>query len=303
MSEKDEWEKSLENEVDQCDDYLEKAKDISDLVPEVEQRKKEAQAKLLFVRSMPESILAERGHILFVFQKRDEEQLKNHLPGLSRISPETKRYMINGTSTSSEYFDIVQTYRLSGSTEPIQGKSTFPEVEPRKVEIVYSAFTELAQEKSKKQSLPPILNRLNKDLGDKFVVAQKNFEKAKSGIVGIDQSAIQMRDVLEQLWGGLVQIVRKQDPRKYKGVELNWNPRGKQIVIECLTDDLMDMQELARMLDIMTSIHSQISDTEFGKNPLTKDLEKLKNLYSQWLLVVSDIAYFIYIDTIFGNSK
>ncbi|MBE0573434.1 hypothetical protein IH575_00825 [Candidatus Dojkabacteria bacterium] len=292
MSEKEEWKKSLENEIEHYDDYLKKAKDITDLVSDVEQKKEEAETKLLFVNSMPEPILSELGGILFVFQKHDEEQLKLHLPVLPTITPETSRYMSTGTSTSSGYFDIIQTYRHSDAV--IQStEETFPAIDPESVSKVYIAFTDLADKKSKKTSLPPVLDRINKDLGSKFIVAQQSYEKAKNGIVGIDQSAIQLRDILEQLWGGLVNLVRQKDPRKYKGSGLNLDTKGKAIVVANLATDEINAKKLTLLLETVSTIKYQLSETNFGKNPLTKDLDKLTKLYNEWMLVVTDIADFV----------
>lgn len=293
MSKRNEWKKSLENNIERCDDYLTKAKDVSDLVPNVVQRKKEDEAKLLFVTNMPESILTELGDNLFDFQKHDEEQLKIHLPSLPQITPKTTRYFASGTSSDSDYFDIIQAYRYSDAEEQFSNDMKVSQGDAESIEKIRFVFSNLASEKSKKQSLPPILNKINTQLGDKFTVALQNYDKAKNGIVGIDQSAIQFRDVIEQLWGGLVNLVRQKDPRSYKDVKLNLDPKGKMIVVDCLGANEIDKKKLTLLLENLTTIKSQISDSNFGKNPLTKNLEKLTDLYHQWILVVSDIADFI----------
>ena len=235
---------------------------------------------------MPESILTELGGKLFTIQMHDEAQLKQNLPGLPSITPETIHYMGSSTSSSSSYSIIIKTCRLSSDIVVSQ-----KDVES--IDKVSIAFSDLADEKSRKQDLPPLLNKINYQLGDKFTVAQNNYEKTKSGIVGIDQSAILLRDVIEQLWGGLVNFVRQKDPRKYKGVELNLNVTGKRIVVDCLATDEIRRQKLTLLFDNLATIKKQLSDSEFGKNPLTHDLDKLTEIYRQWILVLSDIVDFL----------
>lgn len=293
MSQKDEFKKSLENEIEQCDDFLKKAKDIADIVPLVVEHKKEAEAKLVFVDNVPEPIMAERGGILFVFQKHDEEQLNSYLPELPGITPEGRRYLASGSSDSSEYFDIVQTYRRADLQPYNASGEFFTKTDIESLDKVIVVFSELADEKAKKKTLPPLLNKINNDLGEKYKVAQDSYDKATNGIVGVDQSAIQLRDVIEQLWGGLVKAVREKDPRKYKGVELNLDVKGKGIAVECLAPDQVNKQKLTLLLDSMSTIKAQISDSEFGKNPLNTDVEKLTEIYTKWKLVVTDIVDFV----------
>ena len=88
---------------------------MTELATEAEERNKEDEAKLLFVEHMPEQILAERGQSLFLFEKHDEEQLNRYLPSLSQVTLDAKRYINkSGTTYSSSYAEIVETYRLSG---------------------------------------------------------------------------------------------------------------------------------------------------------------------------------------------
>jgi len=286
MSQKDEWKKSLDNDAEKCDDFLKKTKDATDLVPAVEHRRKEIEAKIVFVESMPEPVLTELGRKLFTFQLHDEAQLRQNLPGLPSITPEAKRYLTSGTSDSSAYTVIIHTCLEAPNTKLSQ-------TEVESINKVSMAFSDLANDKSRKLNLPPLLNKINNQLGDKFIVALESYEKAKNRIVGIDQSAIQLRDVLEQLWGGMVNMVRQKDPRKYKGVELNLDPKGKKIAVDCLATDDIGKQKLTLLLETLSTIKSQLSETEFGKNPLANNLEKLTELYGLWVLVISDLTDFI----------
>ena len=169
--------------------------------------------------------------------------------------------------------------------------------------MVNDTFVKLADERAKSRTLPPRLNRINKKLGKKFRVAQQSYDKAKNGIVGIDQSAIQLRDVLEQLWGGLVVLIRKINPRKYNKAELKLNATGKSIAMECLGAKDINKKKLTELLEIVSKIHDEISKPDFGKNPLTNDKEKLAELYDLWLSVVSDIADYVYLNVRITGSR
>ena len=261
MSKRKPAQKSLKNEIKRYNNFLKGAAVISSMVPGVERRKKEAEARLLFFNHMPDSIIDEFGDKLYEDQKHNEEQARLHVPGLPSVNRESIRVLSTGTTSSSDYLEITQTYRhsaaLDNSHEGIlhfQGQS-----EPLEVKMVNDAFVKLADERTKSRTLPPRLNRINKKLGKKFRVAQQSYDKAKNGIVGIDQSAIQLRDVLEQLWGGLVVLIRKINPRKYNKADLKLNATGKSIAIECLAANYINKKKLTDLLEIVSKIHDEIS--------------------------------------------
>lgn len=292
MIQKEEWKKSIKNEIEQCNDYLKNAKDISDFSTNIEEKKKDAEAKLLFVEGMPESILTELGGTLFTNQKSDEEQLKLHIPGLPSINSESRRYFTYGTSDSSAYYEIVHAICLP--SEHSSTRWAFSQIEIESIDTVNKAYSELAEDKAKRQNLPPLLDKIKYKLGDEFLVTINNYDKAKSRIVGIDQSAIQMRDVIEHLWGGLVNLARTVGPPKYNDVKLKIDQKGKMIVVNCIISDVIEKRKLILLLDNLSNIKSEISDSNFGKNPLTDDMNKLEDIYHRWILVISDIAYFLY---------
>ena len=291
----EEWKRILRDKIASRRKFIKNVKELSDIAGEAEERNKEDEAKLFFVEKMPKEILAEAGGPLFIFEQHDEEQLHKYLPDLGDDVANARKYIsASGSTSSSAYMGLVEVYRLYDSaTVPFEGANLEINTEP--VKQVYSVFSDLAEEKSKKENLPPRLNKLNVNLGDKFEVALQNYEKAKGGIVGVDQSAIQLRDIIEQLWGGIVNLVRTKHPQKYKGVQLNLDTKGKAIAVECLATDDINKQKFALLLETMSKLKAELSKTEFGKNPLNQDVEKLKDLYSQWLLVVSDTANFLFL--------
>lgn len=305
MSKRKPAQKSLKNEIKQYDNFLKGAAVISNLVPGIERRKREAEARLLFFTHMPDSIIDEFGDKLYNEQKHHEEVAKLHLPTLPAISRENIRVLSTGTSSSSDYMEITQTYRRSAAIESSQeGILHFQELaEPVNVKIVHDSLSKLAEENAKNKTLPPRLNRINKNLAKQFRIAQQSYDKAKNGILGVDQAAIQLRDVIEQLWGGLVVLIRKINPRKYSKAELKLNAAGKEIAIEYLAADDISKKKLTDLLEKSSKIHDEISKSDFGKNPLTKDMDKLTELYELWQLVVSDLADYVYLNIRIRGSR
>jgi hypothetical protein len=119
MTQKDEWKKSLENKIEKRKKFIKNVKELTDLAADAEERNKEDEAKLFFVDHMPEQILVERGQPLILFEKHDEERLNRYLPDFSQITTEARNYIIaSGTTDSSSYAEIVETYRLSGGETP-----------------------------------------------------------------------------------------------------------------------------------------------------------------------------------------
>jgi hypothetical protein len=201
--------KSLRNEIRGYDKFLNGAAVISGLVSPVEQREREAEAKLLFFTHMPDSIIDEFGDKLYEEQKHNEELARIHLPVLPAVSRESTRVLSTGTASSSDYIEITQTYRRSA--------------------VIKS---------------PP----------EGMVYFQGSAELAK-------------------------------------------------VEIENLAVDEISKKKLTDLLEKASKIHNEISKSDFGKNPLTKDLDKLSELYELWQLVVSDLADYVYLNIRIRGSR
>lgn len=298
MSQREEWKKSIKNKIKKREEFIGNVKELSDLAAEANEQNKEDEAKLLFVENMPESLLAERGQSLFLFEKHQEEQLGRYLPGLSHVTSEARKYInISGTSSSSAYMEIVQTYRLSDEVSiPFNGDAFSINAEP--VEIVYTAFADLAEAKSKKTNLPPRLNKINQNLGEMFTIATQNYQKAQIGLMLVHQSAMDLRAVLQQVWGGLVALARKKDSRNLKNHTESRKESDRIIVAECLIADEVERKILITSLDNLAKLYSDLSEGNFGKNVLGDDKVKLNGLYKLWILTISDI-----VNSIFSNIE
>lgn len=285
MSKRDELERSLENEDKQYSQFLENIRPYVDLIPSVQARQNEVQAKKSFVENAPDEVIAEVGDDLLQNQVYDEQQARRFTPQVSPISVAQIDYMIGGTSSISLYFDILDTVNRFEGDDLSSGWA----------EPVKQTFTVVADEKARKNSLPPRLDIINQNLGEMFTVAQESVAKAQTQVLGVDQAAKQLRDVLQQLWGGLANIARVRGPRTYRGTRFRYT-RKKDIafVAEHLSNDENAQQRLTRLLGIISNMASELSETNFMKNPLTADVDRLNELYQRWTVLIDDIVSIVY---------
>lgn len=298
MSKKEEWKKVLENKIASRNKMIAKTKELNKLAADAEEQNKKDKAKLFFLDNMPESVITERGESLYLFEMHDEERLNRFLPDVPSVNQEVKTYMTSGTSDSSEYLAISQTYRkVNFENTPYTFAFTPSEFES--IEKVYTVFFDLAAETSNKQTLPDRLGKINRNLGDKFKVTIESYQKAKVELVGVDQAAIQMRSLLEQLWGGLLILVRKNISNEFKDSRFALSKEKHRLIIaDALVADDIKRKEFILSLDKMAKIALEISDTEFGKNQLNKDIDKLNEIYTLWILTIDDV-----VNTIFSNLE
>jgi hypothetical protein len=294
MSRKAEWKKRLENKIRTRKELIRKVKDWAEVAADAEEANKKDEAKLYFVEHIPEEILDERGEALFLFETHDEERLINQLPNLAEVTSSLRTHIHSGTADPSEYLSITQSYRRSTAIDSSY-ILPFSQEQTDKIEQVYQVFSDLADETARKERLPENLNRINAELGEKFTITVRNYQKAKAEIVGIDQSAIQMRSILEQLWGGMIILARKNIPNAYQDSRFALQKENhRKIVAEALASDEFERKNLILSLDKMASLSKTFSNTNFGRNQAAKDIEKLNDSYKVWILTIDDIANSLY---------
>jgi hypothetical protein len=154
---------------------------------------------------------------------------------------------------------------------------------------VVEAYTRLADDKAKKTDLPPKLDKINRDLGKQFTVALASIEKAKTEISGVDIAAIHMRDVLQQIWGGLTLLARKKNSKRNRNLEFKKTDDRIRIA-EILGEDDSKKKKLVLLLDNMYALHLDLSDTDLTKNPLSNNLIRMNELFEKWILQIDDLV-------------
>ena len=246
MSEVDELKNSIKKEIEECDEFLERTKNIVHLVPFIQERKQEAEAKYTALNVMPEDVLSELAPKLLPVQLSEQKRLEDFLPRVPQVDSErTQHYLVSG-STAAFYETMI---------------TPFPSELGVPVWVVPASksFDLLAQQKAKKNTLPSILDKLKQNLGGMFTIADESFEKSKGGILGVDQAAIQMRDVIQQVWVGLTNHTKRKCPKDIKGQHLELKKTAhREIVANCLAIS-QENRNLQLLLDNLFDLHSKLS--------------------------------------------
>lgn len=274
MSDADELRNSVNKEVEDCDEFLERAKGIVDLVPLVQERKREAEAKKVALTKMPEDAIVEYAPKLLAIQLNDQQKLKTSLPALPQVNKELF-LRISASGTTSAFYEAVVT--TAHYTKPV----------PVWIQPVNEVFDSLAQEKAKKADLPIALEKLQPRLDVAFTVAVESVEKSKSKVLGIDQAAIQLRDVIQQIWGALAERSRQIRSESIGGQRLELKKQAHRIIVaDCLATP-SENKALVLLLHNLFKLSDELS--AICKDPLISDLPTLERLYTEWLLQIDDL--------------
>jgi hypothetical protein len=281
MSDRDDIEKSSENEINLYDMALNVVPVLVDLVPIIEERKKEAEAKRDFAKNVPEGFIEEQSPKLRHIQLSDEQQLEVNVNTFLKASRDVKIKFENSTGTSSAFQEMAY---MAPALEPRRSSKDW--------KSVINQFNQLAQDKSRKSEIPKRLDELHEDLGKMFVIAQQTFIKAKNSIININLAASDMKNVLQHIWGNLVHYSQKIDPDKWDGIQHKQFKKQahRKIASDCLASNDLDKDKLGMLLDYMYRLHTDLSVTEFGKNPLGKDIVKLDEYYYRWITQIDDLV-------------
>jgi hypothetical protein len=186
MAVADDLAKSIQNEIEACDGFLNRTQALSDLVPAVQERKEEAEAKRASLDAIPSDVLEELAPKLLSLQLADEERLRAGLPQVPLVNVpmvSAAVYSTTGTSTAEAITYIAPYVTSEDSWAPAAVKP----------------FKELAERRSTSKYALERLRRLNPSIEPVYAAAQESFAKAKARMLSPDQAAIQMRDVVRAL--------------------------------------------------------------------------------------------------------
>lgn len=280
MSKIDDLRTSVKKEISDYDEFLARAKNIIDLVPTVHELKQEAEAKLFALNNMPEDALTEYAPKLLQVQENDQKARQQFLPQLPNVCTGLRVSAINSGSTSAFYETVVSITSMQHDT-------------PQWLSPISEAFGSLAESKAKRVTLPELVRQVKPHLGEMFSTANDSVDKAMNAIIGTDQAAIQMRDVIEQLWGGLVAHTIQKCPNNVRGQHLEIKKEAhRHLVSDCLSA-VASSQTLIYLLDDLFSLHRDLSPE--AKNLLQHDKVKLRELYTRWILQIDAIVKAVHV--------
>ena len=282
MSILDDLKNILKKDIKSCDDYLTKTANLVKHAPSIQRKKEEKETNLKIIEGLPVDIAEELAPILLSSEMNDDT-FRKLTPKLPDISPFFIRSIENTSGSSSAYIAISTGVILDYGSPVNRSEWT---------EDVLSTISQYTKKIQQQEYLPARLDKINLKLGKMYLVAYESFIKSQKTILGVDQAAIQMRDVLDQTWGGLLNIAREKNKNKRIEVSaLAFRKENDRKELACiLTNEIFSNKRLIELLDDAYSLYRKLSDTKFGKNPLIEDNETLKIYYYQWIAFLDGIS-------------
>ncbi|MFH1446879.1 MAG: hypothetical protein ABIG43_05665 [Chloroflexota bacterium] len=284
MSDSDEVKNILRNRINRTDDQLTGILKLAESVPALQNLKDNSEISLNIYNELPKDYAEEIAPGLLSQEREFDDILNQNNPAIPDISPMFVKAAEKSGGTVTPYIvsgsNLVMEY-----TNPAKPK---PDWVSKVTKIIDEHSTKVQQS----EYLPNRLNKINRNLGKMYKVANGSYVKCKNRIVTIDQSAMQLRDVLQQVWGGLAEMARNRNIDKNLNLQnLAFKKEGDRYNIACiLANEVFPKLRLVGLLNDSHSLYSNLSATEFGKNPLNEDIDRLNEYYNQWLSLLDGIS-------------
>lgn len=268
--------KSLKDELnadlERTEKLIKQAKDISDAVPYLQDRKNEIHILLNVVDKMPDDVSDELTPKLMGLYQPSKENFFRAFPDLPDM--DTRQYSaLSSTGTASAYYSAISSISEENADLTWLYSSK-------------SAFEELANDKSRKLSLKGKLRKIRPTLGEIYHSAVDSFEKSKANIVNPNQAAGQMRDLIQQIWGALVELSRQKCSIGNQGFELK-KPAHREKISYCLAS-AENEKRLSFILEELYDLYFKLSP--IAKDPIFNDKILLSSLYTNWVLHIDDLV-------------
>ncbi len=284
MSDLDNLEKKLKRDVSLSNDYLKKASKIAEAVPSMQRWKDRKETSLKIVQGLPKEVAEELAPSLLTWEDENDKAIKLHLP----VLPDTSQLFINAVDSSSGSI----TPYIVNATNTIFAYESSVDENTDWIAGVKETITQHTLMIQQEGYLPSRLQKINNNLGTMYKIANDSVLKSQNNIIGIDQSAIQMRNVLEQVWGGLVDIARKKNSNPTINMKyLEMKKLGdRELVATLLSTNLFPKLKILELLSKLYDLHQKLSDRQFGKNILARNLPRLISYHNQWITLLDDIS-------------
>jgi hypothetical protein len=221
---------------------------------------------------MPDDVSDELTPRLMRLYQPSKDNFFRVFPDLPDI--DTRQYSaLSSTGTASVYYSAIS--------------SINEEANPIWLDYSKSAFEELAENKSRKASLNEKLGKIHPSLGEIYRSAVDSFEKSKVNIVSPNQAAGQMRDLIQQIWGALVDLSRQRCSQQLdiQRFELKKSAHREKIS-DCLANKGNE-KRLSFVLEELYNLYFKLSP--IAKDPIFNDKNLLSELYTNWILQIDDL--------------
>lgn len=262
-------EKSIKDELDALDEAAGRTASIASLLPWLDEKRDEAQAKLFAVKNAPKDFVSEVSPQLIVSQRRDTDRARSLSQLIPPVDPDRIRYSASGTSSSDFSQVIIRTF-----PDPAQRPSWVPPV--------VHQFSAVADRKAKLESLPRAMELLKEGLGRTFTAADNSIAQAKAHVIQPHQAASSMRNVIQDTWGALLERARLPESgiSQEKHYELK-KPSHRAAASAALVAPALQAS-YAHSLEDLYTIYRDLSS--LSKKTGTPPLKLLHDLRIRWIL-------------------
>jgi hypothetical protein len=285
MSDLDELEKKLQENIDKCDDTLNGISELNKIAPHIQKYKEDKTTSLRIIKHLPKDIAEEIAPKLLAWENEEDEVISPYFPVIQKTNPSLFIQAVN-TSTGSATPYIVN------ATNSILQTPFEADNPPEWIGNELSIIDDYTQKVQQKGYIPTRLNKIGQCLGDKYQIADESYIKAINGIISVDQAAIHLRDVLQQTWGSLANLARQKN--KDQKINLNnlefKNDHDRLKVADILANNYLPKQRLLDLLSKAYSLFKNLSDSNFGKNILGTDTKTLEIYHDQWIAFLDSIS-------------
>jgi hypothetical protein len=255
------------------------------MVPSLQKLKEENETAMKIINSLPEDVAEEIAPRLLFREIQNDKILSVNIPSLPFLMPEALRVIESSTGgTISPYISSASAV-VSSCTENRGSK-------PDWTKYVTVIMDEYSAKVAQQNYLPERLQRINRDLGKQFNIALRSFNKCKNGIIKVNSVAIDLRDVLQQVWGGLSAMAKDKNKDLRRNTnDLQLRKEGdRNLVSEILASETFPQNRLNPLLSELYALHYKLSDTRFGKNLLNNEFPTLNIYCNEWLALLDAIS-------------
>lgn len=262
----------LSEDLERTEKLIQQAKDISDAVPYLQDRQNEIRVLLSVVDKMPDDVSDELTPRLMGLYQPSKDNFFRVFPDLPDI--DTRQYSaLSSTGTASIYYSAISS--INEGANPIW------------LDYSKNAFEELADNKSRKESLKEKLSKIYPNLGDIYRSAVDSFEKSKANIISPNQAAGQMRDLIQQVWGALVDLSRQKCSQQLDNQRFELRKSAhREKISDCLATKGNE-KRLSFVLEELYNLYFKLSP--IAKDPIFNDKNLLSELYTNWVLQIDDL--------------
>lgn len=275
----------LSDRIAKEDEVLRRTTEWVEIAPFIQMQKEQDETSLAILNSVPEEIAEEIAPKLLQIEEENNKIIVANLPDIP--SPRVmaiKELSTTGSGTVTPYVSAITNIMIPYN--PVAEKQ--PEWVKESIVIIGNHTHRVAQ----REYIPQRLDKLNPNLGKMCREAFYSFNRCQNGIIGVDVSANHFRDILQQIWGGLVSmtdVTNKNSNRNTKNLQLR-KEGDRNLVADILATDIFPKRKLLALLSDMYDLYYNLSDTKFGKNILNRDFPRLKTYYTQWLTILDGIS-------------